>query len=461
MSKTILEENNEIYKAYLDRHWFASWKLPRGEYIGSLSSIEVYLTSDCNLGCTYCYLNRHENKLYPPEIRDPDTIINNLGILIDWLIDNKLTPNFEFYSGSPLSSELGFRALDTIYNKYSIVGLELRPASLIVPTNYSFLLRDDLTERVYNTIDKIESLEIKIVLSASVDGKYMDKINRPFRDFKRVLEAKSDLYRPETDIRDDLYYKKLFDFNVKYDFGFHPMLYSHGIEKWKDNFLWFQNMFEKYNIPFYQIYILEVRNEEWSQKQLEYYSEFIDFLIKWTWENKVDRNIEKFMQFLFTERGYNILTNSIYKRSRGTSCGLQTTMYVRAGDLAIVGCHRQSYNGYEFGKFIVENDKIVDIEAKNIEFALAMAQVSIDTLPYCERCPLKSVCMGTCNGASLEYMGDSFTPMPIVCELVYRKTIQLIKSLKDINVYDEFLNYLDYEQKEAFAYIWKEIKNEF
>lgn len=449
-------DNDILYKSYLERTWFTSWRKPRGEDDNMLSSLEIFLTSDCNLGCTYCYLNRYENGLYPPEIREAEPILKNVSMLIDWLIENQFTPGIEFFSGSALESDLGLNAVNLLYDKYKNVDVSLRPPYITIPTNYTFILDDELTAKVEEIIEKIESLEIGIHLSTSSDGKYLEQHNRPFRNFERIMKAKSGLFRPEKDERDDEYYDKLFRFNLKYGFGFHPMVYSHKIELWKENFLWYQEMFEKFGVPFSEIYLLEVRNMEWSEDQLNHYNEFLDFLLKWTWE-KVGKNKDKFFNFIFVERGYNIFTNSLYVKGRGTSCSLQTALYIRAGDLALIGCHRQSYDGYEFGKLVVENDKIVDIESGNVEFAMGIAQVDVRNAPYCESCALKEICMGSCLGASLEVTGDPFTPIPTVCELIHRKAVQIILTLTELGIYDDFVRVLDLPQKQAYDYMFKEI----
>ena len=110
-------------------------------------------------------------------------------------------------------------------------------------------------------------------------------------------------------------------------------------------------------------------------------------------------------------------------------------MYVRLGDLDIVGCHRQSYDGYSLGKFVVENDKIVDIEAKNIEMAIAMLTFDLGTQPYCESCILKDVCSGGCMGSQLEVNGDSFIPIPIICDLLHHKHYTLINKYINLGIY--------------------------
>jgi len=42
------------------------------------------------------------------------------------------------------------------------------------------------------------------------------------------------------------------------------MIYSNMIEYWSDNFLWFMRNYVKYGIPLNNLYLLEIRNVEWS-----------------------------------------------------------------------------------------------------------------------------------------------------------------------------------------------------
>ena len=46
-------------------------------------------------------------------------------------------------------------------------------------------------------------------------------------------------------------------------------------------------------------------------------------------------------------------------------CTCATDLTVRLGDLAICPCHRTSYNKYLYGKYVIENEEIIDIEAYN------------------------------------------------------------------------------------------------
>ena len=138
-------------------------------------------------------------------------------------------------------------------------------------------------------------INIRVGLSISMDGKFME-VNRPWRQVKRI---KNEMVTSEEEIRDDEYYDKVFDFAVKYNAGFHPMIYSNNIENWKQNWLWFQEKFEEKGIPFSNIYLLEIRNEEWSERQIKDYSEFLDFIVEWTY-NKLEKDPKKTAEFILS-----------------------------------------------------------------------------------------------------------------------------------------------------------------
>ena len=74
------KEQNEILEDIVFNSIYPQMKeKPDGNRLG----LEFFITSSCNKKCTYCYLHKNEDKLYPKEIRDPEIIISNLKILLD------------------------------------------------------------------------------------------------------------------------------------------------------------------------------------------------------------------------------------------------------------------------------------------------------------------------------------------------------------------------------------------
>lgn len=73
-------------------------------------TLEFFITPQCNQHCDYCYLVKNGNKLYPKEIRDNKTILNNLKAYLDYLIEVKhitTIPRIDLFSGEIWGWPLG------------------------------------------------------------------------------------------------------------------------------------------------------------------------------------------------------------------------------------------------------------------------------------------------------------------------------------------------------------------
>ncbi|MEW6106196.1 MAG: hypothetical protein AB1563_07520 [Bacillota bacterium] len=430
---TYQEENNRLLESFLERTFFRSWKRPR--VADNFDRLEIQVTGSCNLTCAYCYMSRHGEELYPAELRDEEVILKHLKAFLAWLAEKGYSPTgVDLFSGELFAQEIGFKVLETMFAHYASVQPESRPQAIVVPTNCTFLLSDDITARVEKYIADFASLGVHLSLSASVDGKY-EESNRPGCEGAWLVNAVGTS-------RDDDYYERLFEFNARHRFGFHPMVYSRGIERWQDNFLWFQDGFKRHGIPPEALYLLEVRNEEWSAGQVAEFAKFIRFLVEWTWEH-VGRDVEAMKEFIFRKRGFNILSAPFSRNLRGLGCALQSMLYVRLGDLAIVSCHRTMYRGMEAGRFLVRDGRITGIEANNVEFLIGELTFQGDAAPMCETCLIKPMCAKGCLGSQFESTGDFFSPIPTVCQLEHGKLLGMIEGYKSIGMWSRFLTWID------------------
>jgi len=450
------EENNAIIDSFLNRTFFKGFKSPENERLINYKSMEIILNYKCNLGCKYCYVNKFGDSLYPTKYQDDETILKNLEILLQWIKENGFDPKIEVFSGEIFAQELGFKALHTILNE-----LKGKKEHIVIPTNFTFLLSSDLTKRVEELLFKAHKQGIRISLSASFDGKYCES-NRPFKGTIETHKVSSSgawtwKYNDKKDPRDDDYYDRCFAFLKKWGCGFHPMVYSDEIEHWKDNFLWIQDKYNQFDLEWTKLYLLEVRNVEWSAEQIREYCKFIDFLIKWSYQ-KCDNDFVAFKDFLFAKKGFNILHGPLSTVGRGIGCSIQSTLAVRAGDLAIIPCHRTSYPHLLYGKFLVENDKIIGIETRNPELWIAIASLATNKLPYCETCIISPLCSSGCLGAQIEVTGDLFTPIPTVCKMYHAKMKTIITSFKEIGIYKEILGIISTPKRKALIKLEKIIQ---
>jgi radical SAM protein with 4Fe4S-binding SPASM domain len=419
---TYQEENNKLAESFFEHSFGKGYRNPEAKECENFQSLEIFFNNKCNLSCKYCYLQRFDEGLYPKDLQDGEKLIKNLQLFLDWMDTKDYVPkHVELFSGEVFIQEAGWKAIDTILNHYE--NKKRKPEFLIVPTNFTFILSPDLTRRVEDMLTRSQDIGLPIGLSSSFDGKYCEA-NRPFKSGK--------------EIRDDDYYDKVFQFAKKWGTGFHPMVYSEHIEDWEKNWLWFQENFTKHKLSWKNIYLLEVRNVEWTNKQIQDFGKFVEFLIKWTFKYPCRGDVGIFLDFLFNG-GFNILRNPLTSIGRGIGCSIQSAVALRLGDLTWVPCHRTSYSPFNFGHFKVENDKITSFEAKNVDMLTAMYSFDASTQPWCEQCLLKSLCSFGCLGSQLEVTGDPFTPIPTVCELQHVKVGAMIKAYRELGILDEVL----------------------
>lgn len=423
-------ENNALISKFLESTFIKAFSAD-GPGIENMRSLELQINSTCDLGCKYCYYTNFGKELYPTKISKNENVLNNLKAMLNWLLDNRLTPSIDIFTGEIFAQKVGRDTLDIIYDFYKDVPEKLRIPSITVPTNYTFILDDELTEYAEAIAAKFKSIGIYMGLSASFDGKFMDAANRPF---KAVAASNGE----KEDPRDDAYYDKVFAFNKKHRYGFHPMVYSNKIDQWIENFNWFQENIEKFGLSWVSIYLLEVRNAEWTKSELKSFGDFMRYLINFSWE-KCDKDIDKYLDFIGRGKGFNILSSNLGRTGRGVGCSLQSMLYVRLGDLSIVPCHRTMYPGFETAKFEKVGDRIVNIKATNPELMLGTFHFEGAAQPYCEDCAIAEVCAKGCMGAQLEVMGDMFTPIPTVCELEYVKIYSMADEYRKLGILDQVL----------------------
>jgi len=340
----------------------------------SPDSIELMIPGHCNMGCKYCYM-----KYNVVEFTE-DEILNSIDVLMESLNKEKLKFKCIELFGPELV-DLKIRIIEKIV-KYGMV---------IIP----------IGERVFDNDDNVKKLiyfnkNYNIHYSISMDGKYMES-NRPNID------------------RNDGYYDKVFSFAKETNAGFHPMIYYDSIENWQSNFLWFISMFNKYNIELNRLYLLEVRNDGWTDDKIKSYSDFIRFLVRYTL-GYADNDVNKWYDIFVNGSCLNIFTNCFNKRYKGLSCSIQNTLNVRLGDLAIFPCHRLQRDVFKIGYF--DNN---EIHGNNVEAFIATKTCDSKLLPYCITCSIKDFCPGQCLGSMYETNKNMFTPILSVCNMYHNK----------------------------------------
>lgn len=444
------QENQELADWFLQEYFYKYFSVdtPRPDKMGR--NIELIISPKCNLGCKYCYVHRHRDKIFDDGCWDEERTIVNLKKILQWLSVNNYNPNIEIFSGELLAQEVGYKVLETLYDHFKDQDPIMRPESIVIPTNFTFVCSPEANARVDELYNKFDSINIRLGLSASFDGKYMEE-NRPY-----LHDLDVDL---GGGVRDDDYYDRAFSYANKIYGGLHPMIYSKNIDAWPQNFLWFQEMMEKHDIPWEHLYLLHVRNEEWNIDQIKSFQKFIEFIFDWVWNEKLEHNPEYLANWILRANGFNLLSQSITTCGRGLTCGIQSQFTVRVSDLMMYPCHRLGYRDLYYGQLVEDEEKVLKFKAINAELLIATYAVEKNSLPHCAQCPINGLCGGTCLGSQYESTQNMFTPIPSVCIISHMIAATTMQCLKKYGAWNIVYDKLSDLQREQFRYLEEELEN--
>lgn len=419
------QENTELAEWFLETYYWSHMKDNSDRQDKAHKLLEIIVSPQCNLGCKYCYIHKNKNTIFNPCLFDEDKTIKNLIALLKWLAKRELTPPLEIFSGELLAQNIGWRVLDTIYEFQKDLPAHLRFPNILIPTNFTFLCDDNLTAKMEDLIEKFKNINIGLSLSASFDGKYMED-NRPFfRQLDIPIEV----------VRDDAYYDKVFAFIKKHGCGIHPMLYSKGMDKWIQNFDWFQEQMEKHDIEWDAIYLLQVRNPNWTDYDIQHLTKFLRHIYYFAWD-KCGHDKSRMKKFLAARRGFNILNQMVGVRNRGMGCAIQRTLHIRLSDFSVVPCHRLGYDDLIIGHFEPDEDDNLRFVNKNIELLLATNGYHHECSATCEHCLVRTLCLGGCIGAQQEENKNMFSNIPSVCKMFHATYVTITKCLVETNCFD-------------------------
>lgn len=455
--KTFQKEQDELLQTVLNYRFFYPWQeSDEDKNLFSLkndANLEIYLTNECNQNCKYCYLQKYPD-LYPSDKLNHDLILKNLEIFYNYLIKNNYSiPKAEFYSGEIWNTNFGLDVLELTIN-YIKKGLKV--GWWMIPSNCSFVDNQIQMLKIQTYIDKFNQLGQPLIFSISIDGKVLEEDSRPRKIGRKEEE----------------FWENIFVFAKHNNFSFHPMISAKFVDKWKENYLWWEQQSKKYGYDDPKIMMLEVRDGDWTDENIASYLDFLEFLLQKYLKEKFKNNIKEMANNLFFIRrvttnlfsGYHPL--GIPQTDTFIGCTCATDLTVRIGDLSIAPCHRLAYNKYLYGKFIVENNEIIGIESNNPQAAIKILMSNFNLASYkCDTCLYNKFCLKGCFGSQYENLGDPFFPVKSVCNLFKKKYSYLLKRYEELGIIDYLYSFnkkeKDYERVKAllnFYEQWKQME---
>lgn len=435
-----VKENSELLKTFIENTFFSEMRSAnRNGGSGNYSSIEVDFDYACDLSCSYCYYNKYGSDLFRKNSRKKEEVLNNLRKILKMIKKQNLYCSIEIFSGEFFKLPYWREALDILYNGLKEIEDESkRPSSISIPTNLQIVNDTQAKKEILNYCKIFENdLKCTLSFSGSFDGPIMDNDNRPKKTGEKY---------------DKYFYDKVTEFSQIIKAGYHPMVYSRNSEYIFENILWFLNTRDITGF-----YLLEVRNPEWSEKDVLnlYYN------LRLTINEIFVRNgysLERMYKYMDTNRGFNMLHSVFHSVGRGLGCAMQSTLNIQLNDLTLIPCHRLSYTGQETGKFIIDEEGNYDVEAVNPELYIAEQCLDYRNISSCTNCIIRELCSGPCLGANYETTGEPLAIIPSVCRMEFFKLAGIIHGLDEVGYLDYYMDKINIRQENSSLVRLEEIE---
>ena len=442
-------DEKEVFKFYVEKSTFDTEKFgfeflsddrfhtPFNES-SPIKIVELIVRPECNQKCEYCYIARYSKELYPIEQRiSREQILNNIRIVLDWVFNIKSVyiNHWELFAGDLFYDDLYFDIIDIFteflrdkIDQYPSV-FKRYPGVILTPSNFSFIRSPEKKKRLEQYIEDFQKeFNWELGFSISTDGKYgVDT-------------------REQIPLSDD-YFDSLFQWGLDHPAnGFHCIISVSNIDNAIKNYDWWREQCTKWYkgtkkekndwIPYW----LVARQDEWTQESIDKFLQLLDYMII-DRLHMCDDDIDKLAIHIFGDQKINddmnlpsnIITNDLIQFRAVNSmdmthllCGVTTATIINISNLTFAPCHRLTYEMFQGGNFVVENNKIIDIEPFNVCTYIAAKMGKADTFPVCSNCPHNMVCTKGCLGAQFESSGELFLPIESVCHLFHETNYFLL-----------------------------------
>jgi hypothetical protein len=252
--------------------------------------IELYITPECNQKCTYCYLQKHMEDLYPKEIRNKEQILKNIELLLNYFIESNFNlTRLDLFSGEIWGYPYSLKIFDIIL---AAIDRGLQVNCISIPTNGSFCFSKNLIKILESYIAKFDRRNVRLSFSLSYDGPLLDNEARPINGQK--IE------------KNEEFLTNMVNFAKRNNYGFHPMIDASTIEKQIDNYKAWIDIIHKYYHPkdmltYYGLIMqLEVRDGKWTEDKIISYLKWLKFLIDTDINEFFHNNVNDFIQVPLT-----------------------------------------------------------------------------------------------------------------------------------------------------------------
>lgn len=233
------------------------------------------------------------------------------------------------------------------------------------------------------------------------------------------------------------------------------MISYEGIDNAIDNYEWFKRKFKQFKLTQKTLSIvpsyLEVRNDGWTEESIEKYKNFLLYYLNDIFHNTYNSNLQQFFEEFYNDYSLNFKSytpnptfgNLHFNHRHNMGCTIGTfQLMINVQNLSFVPCHRLTYPELTGGKYIVQDNKIIGIEAnEQINTYLNLKYYNARTSMQCCVCKYNPVCIKGCLGSQYEKFGDATIPNLNVCKLLQTKYDTEIDFFHSIGLFHYIFKY--------------------
>lgn len=338
--------------------------------------------------------------------------INNVQLLINYLLENNFIITGWRISATHnlFNKDYIFQILDILYTYFKKIN---KNGVIIFPNNYEFIANQNQKNIFGNYIIAFSEIGVKIVTPYQVNFCDCNNNNSIF-DFLQLYEQELNL------------------------------IITNNLEKYYDNYYYWKQIILKYNLKLPNI-ILD-KNIDWKETDYPLLKSLIQLRIQDRF-NYFHYDIEKFTKHIFNNDNTilkiadkdDLLKIEYYDKIKNNilPCKLSNSLTINTEDLIIQACCGLSHNIFKGGKFLIENNKIVDIIAEEgingyINQKIANAHFMLD----CYACTDKYFCQKGCRALQFKYSTEPYLPIKDICSIQQIILNTLIENYHNLGIFN-------------------------
>lgn len=421
-NERLIEENNQLISDIIERNYY-------NEFLkeDSKKNIEL-IVNRCNINskCYGCF-NNTEKEMYPYidfTKNDYDKIYNNFIAFLKMYDKNKWKCPIEINGLDWINSDI-YEKLIALFSNLDKNETHNLPHRVIINTDFKDFLDNNL--KLTQTTNLFEKENIQLFFNIYANGLYCDDNN----------------FNEE-------YYDKLINWLLSsQNFKIISYIRPSNIKNWIKNYNWWIK--EIGDLAFTNIELREEKTEGWNHELISEYILFLKYQIEFL-INKYGE--EKFIEIAF-DKNHNIKFHNIsllenkylINENKNNNCDFFKNFTIDLTTMNIVPCAKVNYEDFSCGQYIVEDNNIIGIKAKNIPIIIYNTHLKQACMPHCEVCKHLEFCAGHCLGESYNKCYDMLVPIREFCDLSKSKINFLIYVYNELNILTEdILNSLQCDQ---------------